>query len=1173
MSGIPDYTNVIGKTFFGYVKDQLAKRAEILSKGGGNDPFVQRTPQELEWLTNRSGWVRVTSNIQIRPSTEKQPNPLANKYGAGSGLAKKYVLQGGVVFADASLNNGSTLRSGVGADKAYGVGFQNGDAYGMGLKPMPGITGFSIECSGPFGALKTANIKIKTYDLEQFNIIETLYLHLGMSVIVEFGHVPYIDNSGKFVSTPKLLDVFNINSKEQIAQNITSQRSKTGGNYDALFGTVINYSWTTSNDGSYDIDLKVMGPGSVLESISINYTTPNVPPVNPKKIKIYEEFLAQNAGNAETPPAAPPTPPADGASATTEGTGNAAQAVEDPAKALLPGVIASRNNSIIHRHLYRIYEDALVNQQVTNPASGLEEGGDATKAMRASTTPTLTNEIFTQNKTYKFLKLSGNSVTGNNLALKGNNAAAISGTTPIDKIPAITTNLFQYLTVAYVTNPDEGGASATATTKDQLPRVYIPFGYLLAIIQSSGVLYNSSNGEAKAKDTRPFIYLDFNNRTNFCFAYPWAVSVDPNVCLVDIANGPELNNALFKGSLKVEGFLFEDAALVKDEKGNYLTRDQDINTQKLIASNNLYKPEQDKLSKTIQNAGLGFYAGENKGRIMNILLNIEYIVNKMDSLAGSSDKKEVRLDRFLNDILTDVNKSLGGVNEFRVAFLDESYCIQITDEQRLEQPIPSTIDVIGLNSIVQNYSFSSKISPQLASMLVIGAQAGGTSQKQATTDASSVGQWNAYVKDRIMPAKVDSTEGDEGAAGGTQQTPAAPASNEDIDLEDATENSPDDQLSRLITGTYCKLKYSESDIEGARTTLKDKLLELKANLEDTSAAPMIPLEMSIKMDGISGILVNQMFVIPPARLPLSYQGSDPSKTRLGFVVRKIENTIESNRWITSITGQSLFLKKEVSAGVKLTSTNFKSTAPASPAPSRSGTNPSSTTDPTVQRQEQENLQRITVNNSGKNTTTNTYTYLPKTTTKEVNVLIFYPGINIGGVVGRDYMPKKVTEAAADWFDKYVLVFPTTWTTPFSKVKSEYQELLTKAGLTQKTLSIGIYSGSGNNSASVLAAVKSSGRELRNFIMMDPVPSNALVEAVNAVKNRGGTFQYLYYNPSAWGGASYYGGANANGLYGNIKTLVDAGAGKVGMTKTSIGHYDIPAAMLKAYKSQIEKNLG
>ncbi len=172
------------------------------------------------------------------------------------------------------------------------------------------------------------------------------------------------------------------------------------------------------------------------------------------------------------------------------------------------------------------------------------------------------------------------------------------------------------------------------------------------------------------------------------------------------------------------------------------------------------------------------------------------------------------------------------------------------------------------------------------------------------------------------------------------------------------------------------------------------------------------------------------------------------------------------------------------------------------------------------------------------------------------------------------MPQKVTAAAPDWFDKYVLVFPTTWTTSYSSVKREYEELLTKVGLTVKSLNIGIYSGSGNNTASVLSALQSSGRELKNFIMMDPVPSGNLVKAVNAIKNRGGTAQYLYYNTTVWGGAAYYGGVDSKGqLYGPIKNLVDAGTGKVAITKTTIGHYDIPTSILKAYKSQIEQYLG
>ena len=53
---------------------------------------------------------------------------------------------------------------------------------------------------------------------------------------------------------------------------------------------------------------------------------------------------------------------------------------------------------------------------------------------------------------------------------------------------------------------------------------------------------------------------------------------------------------------------------------------------------------------------------------------------------------------------------------------------------------------------------------------------------------------------------------------------------------------------------------------------------------------MVPLEMSIKMDGLSGILVNQTFMVPPQRLPLSYRPPDGGdKTNVAFIVLKIWN--------------------------------------------------------------------------------------------------------------------------------------------------------------------------------------------------------------------------------------------------------------------------------------------
>ena len=58
-------------------------------------------------------------------------------------------------------------------------------------------------------------------------------------------------------------------------------------------------------------------------------------------------------------------------------------------------------------------------------------------------------------------------------------------------MPVISGDLFKYFEIAFITNPKQSSAANDAKSKDQLPSVYIPFGYLLAILQSSGLLYNT----------------------------------------------------------------------------------------------------------------------------------------------------------------------------------------------------------------------------------------------------------------------------------------------------------------------------------------------------------------------------------------------------------------------------------------------------------------------------------------------------------------------------------------------------------------------------------------------------------------------------------------------------------------------------------------------------------
>jgi hypothetical protein len=1166
---VPNWTNIIGKSFSTTVTGQLSARGKILASGIGG---VERTNADLLWLTNRNGWLRITSNVDIKAGAEG--GPLAKTYGAGAGLAQKYILQGGVAFANAASNNGSVLRSGIGPDRAYGVGYKPNSPGDMGLKPMPGVTSFSISCDGPYGALKTANVKIKAYDLEQFNIIETLYCHLGYSIIVEFGHIPYINNDGVLQTQIRTLPVFSLDSKEAVANEISRLRTSTSGNYDALFGTVTNYSWVANQDGSYDIDLKIIGPGSIVESLTINYTTSNVDFLaSPSQLPIYKEFLERNnpKQKEDSPPDPLAPPPAPIGDATAGGDKPLLQKVDEiieaKAKQELPGVIASRNNSILHKHLFAIYEHALTSNQVQNKFwdnswwefwKPDDQDTPPSEAIQYSTDAAVASSIFKQNKSYDFLKVSGNSLGGSVFAQKGNNSWFLNHPNATD-VPNISPNLISFLVAAYLTSPAQEQSTKDATNKDQLPQVYIPLGYFLAILQSSGMLYNSKKGDDKATKTRPVVYIDFNDKTNFCYAEPYSLSVDPSICLVDIGAKGSLMKDLFGGFTATNG----EKVLP--------------NTLGTITEDNKYVPEADLLSPIIKKNNLGFYNTGTSGYMMHIMMNIEYLVGKLDSLAGTDANKEVKVDRFLTEVLGDINNAMGGVNQFRVAFNDDSYCINLLDEQRIDdgkgQIQPAIIDVLGLNSIVYNYSLSSKISPKLSSMLVIAAQATAGKTKQAAVNASAVAKWNEFVKDRIAPTKVDSTDGDATGAktGNETQNQSAAGSEGGAD-------TPDNQLSRHLKGIYCTFRYNVEDIEAARNTLSEKFKARQANQADTEGSAMIPLEFSIKMDGISGILVNQAFVIPPERLPISYQTSgDPSSTKLGFIVRKVENAIENNQWVTSISGQSLVLPSAVRAPIKeiKVDTNplagLKTSVTTTPTVSQA---PKSALDPTEQKKTNEKLASVSLD--GKIVTPNTYTFIPKNAPKSVDVFIFYPGIIVDGKQGRDYMAPSIKQAVPDWFDKYVIVFPTLHTTDYASVRKEVNDLLAKRGLTQRLLNIGIFSGSGNGDASVLQAVKNAGKELRTFIIMDPSPSANLRAAIKARQKIGGTFQYLWYRPY-WGAKAskipdgYYGGKGANGkLYGNISLLVPL---LKNAYETDIGHMNIPAAMLKYYKATIEQGLG
>ena len=268
------YKNIVGTAFSPYVGDQLTKRSSI----GKINP---RSSKELQFLTNRNAGFRLSSSATI--TDDKFPKK-ANVWSVAGGydgvkkenekrqkeyndsfkdnLAKENVLQGGLVVS--GKDNSTLLRKGF--KNTYSAGGNDN----LGLQPMPGITGITVGTGGKWQTLMQADIEFICYNLDQLDLMSKLYMSLGVTCFLEWGHIPYITNEGTIINNPINLDFFGEKDKVNLIKQVTKKREDTDGNYDAFLGTVYNFSYQADKDGAYMCKTQLMGAGGMVESLKIN---------------------------------------------------------------------------------------------------------------------------------------------------------------------------------------------------------------------------------------------------------------------------------------------------------------------------------------------------------------------------------------------------------------------------------------------------------------------------------------------------------------------------------------------------------------------------------------------------------------------------------------------------------------------------------------------------------------------------------------------------------------------------------------------------------------------------------------------------------------------------------------------------------------------------------------
>ena len=145
---------------------------------------------------------------------------------------------------------------------------------------------------------------------------------------------------------------------------------------------------------------------------------------------------------------------------------------------------------------------------------------------------------------------------------------------------------------------------------------------------------------------------------------------------------------------------------------------------------------------------------EYYGQLMNIYINFEFISSLL--INNTNPNQELSLYKFLQDICNGINEALGGVNKLE-PIIKNDRVVTIIDQTLSLSPLKNNnivnLEVYGYNpqnqtsNFVKDIKFISKITPQLASMISIGATAAGSSTSEI--DGTAFSKWSEGLQDRF----------------------------------------------------------------------------------------------------------------------------------------------------------------------------------------------------------------------------------------------------------------------------------------------------------------------------------------------------------------------------------------------------------------------------------------
>jgi len=422
------------------------------------------------------------------------------------------------------------------------------------------------------------------------------------------------------------------------------------------------------------------------------------------------------------------------------------------------------------------------------------------------------------------------------------------------------------------------GIDITDSRKEYKP-TYISFGFLLTLLNKHLNFLSTD----KTKNNFDFNILNIegeNSREVYINTFPGNFSSDPSKCLVTVTD-------------------LDKVVKLKKPESQYII--ERFNTHVFVNS-----PNSKNITKQLKYRGYKFQVDNEKylGKLINVYLDMSFIFETLESVENKDG--EIIIKDFIQNILDEINKCLGKINNPRIIIDDKTNLISIANEVPLmtfeEEKEHSTINTFGLDkgdyvnsltggSFVRDMSLNSELTEQFATQMSVAALANKNPNKPQS-NAMSFAIYNKGLEDRVF--KYDEPEESLFFNLTKNFLEKIKKQKEEYPFEEILT----EDIFKIIFQVYVNGKFTSEYLDSLSNWNVEFCSLVQGKLVSKSTIPVpsfIPFNLSLTIDGLAGMRIYQTFKIDGKMLPLNYNPNN-----IDLIIKNLSHNIEGNDWTTII---------------------------------------------------------------------------------------------------------------------------------------------------------------------------------------------------------------------------------------------------------------------------------